>query len=74
MMGWQKQLNEMLSELHPVQIQEGIIEPAIEQIIDDYEDCLRDGFYDKEEEKDQIEMTKRIIKKLKTALKILKDV
>jgi len=57
-MQWQDEISDCLANLHPVQITEGIVKPAIDQLIEDYEDSLK--LYD-EDEKDQIEMTKHLI-------------
>lgn len=50
MVNWQDEINEHLANLHPHEIIEGIIKPAIEQVIDDFEDSL--NLCDTKEQKD----------------------
>lgn len=68
-MNWEDEINEHLTNLHPYEIQEGIIKPAITQIIDDYEDSLII-----EDEKERIQRTKQIIKKLKEIKRLINKI
>lgn len=65
---WRQYVDDCLSTLHPAQIEEGILKPAINQLIEDYQDSL-DKYILGEEE--QAALTKQIIKNLKNAYKIL---
>lgn len=47
---WQDEINEHLANLHPHNIIEGVIKPAIEQVIDDFKDSL--NLCDTKEQKD----------------------
>lgn len=68
---WKEQILKHLANLHPTQITEGVIKPAIDQIIDDYEDSLN---YFEEGEEEQIKLHKQLIKFWKdTRRKITKE-
>lgn len=57
-MRWQDQINDILAEIHPVEI-EGVIKTAIGQILLDYKDYLTIELLDPE----QIRLHEELIKK-----------
>lgn len=68
---WQRQVNEILANLHPTQIIEGIVKPAIKQIIDDYKDYLEN--VDEGENPDNTELNYQLMNFYKRTLKEIED-
>lgn len=56
---WQDEVNEHLANLHPHEIIVGIIKPAVEQVISDFEDAIT--VLDEKAEQEQIKMHRNLI-------------
>lgn len=65
---WKDQVSEILANLHPHEIEEGIIKPAINQVIEDYDDSL--SLYTKDEGRLK-RMTENLIMKWETIKKMI---
>lgn len=58
---WTETIYDILANVHTFEVVEGIIKPAVNQVLLDYEDSL--GFYDPEYDEEAIEWTHKLIAK-----------
>ncbi len=58
---WHEQINEILAEVHPVEIEEHIIKPAIKQVIEDIEDSIESGYYNEGDDENIKELNQQLL-------------